>query len=68
MAKDKNRRAAIDMVATYNYYYTRLRMIGTSCFEWHGLPESVDPRFLELALLFFLWYTIPATQLHKNTL
>lgn len=35
---------------TYLYYYNRLMELAISMFEWKGLPESVDPRFLELTL------------------
>lgn len=35
---------------TYLYYYERLQELAISMFEWTGLPDSVDPRFLELSL------------------
>ena len=35
---------------TVMYYYKRLVDLSISMFEWKGLPDSVDPRFLELAL------------------
>lgn len=35
---------------TYLYYYNRLMELAISMFEWKGLPDSVDPRFLELTL------------------
>ena len=35
---------------TFMYYYKRLVDLSISMFEWKGLPDSVDPRFLELAL------------------
>ena len=34
----------------YREYYERLMELAISMFEWKGLPESVDERFLELAL------------------
>ena len=34
----------------YIRYYNRLTELSISMFEWKGLPETVDPRFLELAL------------------
>lgn len=37
--------------ATYQQYYKRLLNLAVSRFEWLGLPETVDPRFLELTLL-----------------
>lgn len=35
---------------TYQYYYNRLTELAISMFEWKGLPDTVDPRFLELSL------------------
>lgn len=35
---------------TYANYYNRLVGIALSMFEWHNLPETVDARFLEMAL------------------
>lgn len=35
---------------TYRQYYNRLVELAISCFEWKNLPETVDPRFLELTL------------------
>lgn len=31
-------------------YYNRLTELSVAMFEWKGLPDTVDPRFLELAL------------------
>ena len=31
-------------------YYNRLTELSISMFEWKGLPDTIDPRFLELAL------------------
>lgn len=36
--------------AVYMYYYERLLSLSMSMFEWKNLPETVDARFLELAL------------------
>lgn len=36
--------------ATFVQYYNRLMELSMSMFEWKNLPESVDPRFLELSL------------------
>lgn len=36
--------------ATYIQYYNRLTELSISMFEWKNLPDSVDPRFMELAL------------------
>ena len=35
---------------TYLDYYYRLKEIAINMFEWRGLPDTVDPRFLELTL------------------
>lgn len=35
---------------TFRQYYNRLVELAISMFEWKGLPDSVDPRFLELTL------------------
>ena len=35
---------------TYLQYYNRLTELALSMFEWQNLPESVDPRFLEMCL------------------
>lgn len=35
---------------TYAYYLDRLTNIGSSVFEWKNLPETVDPRFLEMTI------------------
>lgn len=35
---------------TYIYYYNRLTELAISMFEWKNLPDSIDPRFLELVL------------------
>lgn len=36
--------------ATYLDYYSRLKGLALSMFEWTGLPDTMDARFLELAL------------------
>lgn len=36
--------------ATFRQYYNRLTELSVSMFEWKNLPETVDPRFLELTL------------------
>lgn len=36
--------------ATYNHYWRRLVELALSRFQWTGLPETVDARFLEMAL------------------
>lgn len=37
--------------ATFRYYYDRLIEMAVSRFEWKGIPDTVDTRYLELALL-----------------
>lgn len=36
---------------SYQQYYLRLVELAVSMFKWENLPETVDPRFLELVLL-----------------
>ena len=36
---------------TFDQYYMRLVELSVSMFEWRNIPETVDPRYLELALL-----------------
>lgn len=36
--------------AVFKQYYNRLLELSVSMFEWKNLPESVDPRFIELTL------------------
>lgn len=36
--------------ATFRQYYNRLVELSMAMFDWKGLPDSVDPRFLELTL------------------
>ena len=42
--------SAIMNNATYIQYFNRLVELSVSMFEWEGLPETVDPRYLELHL------------------
>lgn len=42
--------SAIMNNATYIQYFNRLVELSISMFEWQGLPETVDPRYLELHL------------------
>lgn len=50
----RNRNQFSDMVTlktrTWDYYWERLSNIALSIFEWKNLPDTVDPRFLELAI------------------
>lgn len=36
--------------ASYTQYYNRLTELSISMFEWRNLPDTVDPRYLELSL------------------
>lgn len=36
--------------ATWSQYYNRLVELAISMFEWKNVPETIDPRFLELTL------------------
>lgn len=36
--------------ASYIQYYDRLTELSISMFEWRNLPDTIDPRFLELTL------------------
>lgn len=42
--------SAVMNKATYIQYFNRLVELSISMFEWQGLPETVDPRYLELHL------------------
>lgn len=42
--------SAIKNNATYVQYYNRLTELSISMFEWKNLPDTIDERFLELAL------------------
>ena len=42
--------AELQNVRTFDYYFNRLSNIALSIFEWTGLPDTVDPRFLELSI------------------
>lgn len=35
---------------TYGFYLSRLMELAISMFEWKNVPDSIDPRFLELTL------------------
>ena len=42
--------SAISNERAYMQYFNRLMELGISMFEWKNLPDSIDPRFLELTL------------------
>lgn len=53
MAKPKDRQfweSGKNNNFTYLQYYNRLTELATSMFEWKNLPDTIDERFLELAL------------------
>lgn len=53
MSRRKNRQfweSGILNNATFRQYYNRLVELSISMFEWKNLPDTVDPRFLELTL------------------
>jgi hypothetical protein len=42
--------AALQNVRTFDYYFQRLQNIALSVYEWKDLPDTVDPRWLELSI------------------
>lgn len=40
----------VQNVRTFDYYFMRLSNIAMSIFEWKNLPDTVDPRWLELSI------------------
>ena len=53
MRKNKDRdfwESAYMNNSTFTQYYNRLVELSISMFEWKNLPDTVDPRFLELCL------------------
>ncbi|MBO7734649.1 MAG: hypothetical protein J6S67_18965 [Methanobrevibacter sp.] len=53
MARNRDREfweSAINNNATYIQYYNRLTELSIAMFEWQNLPDTIDERFLELAL------------------
>ena len=53
MTKRKGREfweSAVLNNATFRQYYDRLVELSISMFEWTNLPDTIDPRFLELTL------------------
>ncbi len=53
MEKRKNRKfweSAATNTGTYNMYYEQLAELAISMFKWQNLPETIDPRYLEVTL------------------
>lgn len=50
LAYDQDTVSVYDMLRTDNIYFNRLVELCISMFKWDGLPDTVDERFLELAL------------------
>lgn len=52
MSRRKNNfsESAIFNNGTYGFYLSRLMELAISMFEWKNVPDSIDPRFLELTL------------------
>lgn len=50
MSKKKRWESAIQNNETYQMYYNRLRDYALSMFEWEGLPETINERFLEVTM------------------
>ena len=52
MSRRKNNFSESAMLnnGTYGFYLSRLMELAVSMFEWKNLPDSIDPRFLELTL------------------
>ena len=52
MSRRKNNFSESAMLnnGTYGFYLSRLMELAISMFEWKNLPDSIDPRFLELTL------------------
>lgn len=41
--------------ATFIDYFTRLKEIAINMIEWDGLPDTIDPRFLEMTINEYGW-------------
>ena len=45
------KQSAIRNKNAYMIYLNKITELCISMFEWHNLPDSIDPRFLEMALM-----------------
>lgn len=52
MNKKRTREVMIENDRRYIYYYNRLMELSLNLFEWHGLPDTCNERFLEWCLCF----------------
>lgn len=51
MSRKKARKeSALRNNQAFLYYYNRLKELAVSRFKWNNIPDSVDPRFLEMCL------------------
>lgn len=46
------KKAALWNTQTFNYYYTRMRNLAMTVYQWDGLPDSCNARFLEKQLYY----------------
>lgn len=54
MGKKRRNRVGRNLAEYYqieNYYFSMLLNLYSTVYEWKGLPDSVDPRFLEMSLI-----------------
>lgn len=49
--RNEDRRLEIENIELYQSYKERLINLALSQFEWHGLPDTVDRRYMEMKLL-----------------
>lgn len=63
MGKKRDRESWVLNNQTYMMYYNRLRDYALSMFEWEGLPDSINERFLEVKMYeegSVVWFTDPS--------
>lgn len=52
MTPNKEERAFRDNLTTYNVWLEHLTMLAVSSIEWEGLPDTIDPLYLERELFY----------------
>lgn len=52
MKKTQVGKSMYDNTVNYNQYLKRLTELSMSMFEWSGLPDTIDERYLELSLFY----------------